>query len=155
MPRGGAYSFIVGFASIDDGAVSGGTVTDLNVAALVAHLREAFGEGFRGCVVYDGDDRDIRFVRSDLEGAPITSRLRRVEQLYEAERAVRDAEPEDQAFGPLYASTHVFDGAVVVHFLTPSGAAVGVSMDHGVSGDISTFIDRCLDVFYDGDVGCG
>jgi hypothetical protein len=128
-------------------------VTDLNVAALVAHLREEFDEGFRGCVVYDGDDRDIRFVRSDLKGAPIDSRLSRVQQLYETERGVRDAEPDDPSFGPLYASTHVFDSAVVVHFLTPSGAAVGVSMDHGVSGDLSTFIARCLDVFYDGDVG--
>lgn len=123
-----------------------GSATGPNTDALVSYLRERFGESFRSCVVYDGDECGVRFVREDISRAAARSRIDRVRHLYEGERAARDPEPADPDFGPLYASTHVFSGAIVVHLLTRDGTAVGFSLDHPIGGNLTAFVTDCIDV---------
>jgi hypothetical protein len=121
-----------------------------DVGALVEHLRNRFGDSLRSCVVYDGSGVTLHFARGDIPEAAVHSRVERINTLYEAEQAAREPTDDDPDFGPLHASTHVFEEALVVHLLLPDGSAVGVSMDHLVGSRLSGFVTECLNVLRTG-----
>lgn len=117
-----------------------------DIDALVRYLRARLGDRVRSCVVYETDGPRVEFVRSDIPRADAQDRIERVRTLYEGERDVREAPSDEDGFGPLRASTHVFGGAIVVLLLTPDGSAVGFSLDHAVGGNLTGFVRDCLDV---------
>lgn len=122
-----------------------------NPARLVAFLDERLGDRFRSLVEYHPDGEQVHYLRADIDEAAAQARLERVRSLYEGERAAATPVDGDPDFGPLYASTHVFGGAVVVHILDESGSAVGFSIEPQVAGNLTDFIRECLEQLYDRD----
>jgi hypothetical protein len=122
---------------------------------LADFLHERLGDRFRSLVEYRADDETVHYVRDDVDGAVARDRLARIQTLYEGERASALPTESDPDFGPLYASTHVFGGAMVIHLLDESGSAVGFSFDHSVGGRLSEFVGECLSVLYDGNLWDG
>lgn len=116
---------------------------------LVAYLRDRFGEDLRSCVVYETDDREVVHVRDDIDADIARARVDRVHHLYEGERAARSPDPRDPDLGPLYASTHVFGAAIVIHLLDETGTVVAFSLDHVVGGRLTGFVRDCMSVLYD------
>lgn len=116
---------------------------------LVSFLQSRLGDRFRSLVEYHPDGQTVHYVADDIDDALALARLDRIRNLYEGERTASRPTEEDPDFGPLYASTHVFGGALVVHLLDESGTAVGFSMDHGVGSRLSQFVEECLGVLYD------
>jgi hypothetical protein len=118
---------------------------------LLRFLRSVAGDAVRSLVRYDGDEATVHYVRQDIDGSFARLRLERVAELYASERAVATATPDDPDFGRLHASVHVFGAAVVVHLLTPTGAAFGFSLEHHTGGDLVGFVRDCAEALY-GDV---
>jgi hypothetical protein len=116
---------------------------------LVAFLHERVGDGFRSLVEYRPDGQVVHYVADDIDPELARARLARIRSLYEGERLASRPVADDPEFGPLYASTHVFGGALVVHLLDEAGTAVGFSLDHGVGTRLSQFVTECLRVLYD------
>lgn len=110
------------------------------------YLRNRLGDRVRSCVVYEPTGPRVEFVRSDIPERDAQDRIQRVRTLYEGERDVREPGDDEEGFGPLRASTHVFEGAIVVLLLTPDGSAVGLSLDHAVGGNLTGFVGDCLAV---------
>jgi hypothetical protein len=116
---------------------------------LVSFLRDRLGDDFRSLVEYRPTEQVIHYVADDIDRSLAVDRLDRIRSLYEGERLASRPTDGDPSFGPLYASTHLFGGALVVHILDEAGTAIGFSMDHGVGTRLSQFIEECLDVLYD------
>jgi hypothetical protein len=116
---------------------------------LASFLRERIGDDFRSLVEYRPDEQIVHYTAEGIDPSYAHSRLERVRSLYEGERVASRPTEDDPAFGPLYASTHVFGGALVVHLLDESGTAIGFSVDHGVGTRLSGFLEECLGVLYD------
>jgi hypothetical protein len=115
---------------------------------LVSFLHERLGDSFRSLVEYRPDGQSVHYVADDIDHERAVDRLERIRRLYEGERLASHPSGDDPEFGPLYASTHVFGGALVVHLLDEAGTAIGFSMDHGVGSRLSQFVEECLGVLY-------
>jgi len=120
-----------------------------NHSDLVDFLESRLGENFRSLVEYDPDQEKIHYLRDEISEEAALSRLERVRTLYEGERSARFPDEADPEFGPLYASTYIFGGAIVVHIMDGSGSVVGFSMDHQVGGRLSKFVRECMEVLYE------
>lgn len=120
-----------------------------NPEELVAFLRERLGDDFRSLVEYRADDQTIHYVKEGIDSEHAEARLQRIRHLYEGEVAAGPPVAEDVGFGPLYASTHIFGGAIVIHVLDATGSAIGFSVDHRVGGNLTTFVRECIEVLYD------
>lgn len=118
--------------------------------ALVEHLLDRYGEAFRSCVRYSPQSSTILYTREDIEPPAANSRLVRIGELYQSERLSARGGPDDDGIGALSASIHLFERVLVVHLLEPSGAAYGVSLDHGTLGDTTAFVEDCVEVLYGG-----
>ncbi|MFC5368857.1 hypothetical protein [Salinirubrum litoreum] len=116
---------------------------------LVSFLSDRLGDDFRSLVEYHPDEQVVHYVADDIDRSVAVDRLDRIRNLYEGERLACRPTSDDPSFGPLFASTHVFGGALVVHLLDEAGTAIGFSMDHGVGGRLSQFVEECLAVLYD------
>jgi hypothetical protein len=116
---------------------------------LVSFLHERLGDSFRSLVEYRPDEQIVHYTADDIDSDLALARLDRIRTLYEGERLACLPSVDDPEFGPLYASTHVFGGALVVHLLDEAGTPIGFSMDHGVGSRLSQFVEECLGVLYD------
>jgi hypothetical protein len=116
---------------------------------LVSFLRTRLGDDFRSLVEYHPEGQTVHYVADGIDQSLALDRLDRIRNLYEGERLASQPTADDPSFGPLYASTHIFGGALVVHLLDEAGTAIGFSMDHGVGSRLSKFIEECLSVLYD------
>lgn len=121
------------------------------VEKLVAVLQEQFGDSLRSCVEYQPTSKRIYYLREDIEQSAAEGRLVRVENLYQTQRVNREPIGSDPTLGPLEASIHLFEGAVVVHLTHPSGTVVGFSLDPDALPDLQSLVAECFETAFDTD----
>lgn len=123
---------------------------DMSVERLLAYLHEEFGDDVRSCVSYTPNSSHIHYLRSDIERdrAQAEVRLVRIKELYHAERLSATPMVDDSELGRLHVSYHLFDGALVVHFVEPAGRVIGISVESDTDLSLHTVSARCLEALY-------
>ena len=117
---------------------------------LLAYLHDRFGDTVRSCVEYTPNTSRIHYLRDDIEidKSQAETRLVRVKELYHAERLSATPLVDDSELGRLCVSTHLFEGALVVHLIDASGRVIGVSLDSTTQPELLTLATDCLDALY-------
>jgi hypothetical protein len=107
-----------------------------------AYVHDRAQDGLRGVAVYDGDDLDVRYARSDLEDDVAN----RFGAIHESIRATATAPEDDHwgTLGPERASIQIREEAAVMH-LRPTGDTAGqrgmlVELDARVAQSLTEFV---------------
>jgi hypothetical protein len=122
----------------------------VDVERLLAYLDERVGGAVRSCVEYTPTTSRIHYLRADIEvdKSQAETRLVRVKELYQAERLSATPLVDDSELGRLRVSYHLFEGALVVHFIDPGGRVIGVSLEVDAQGEILALSTGCLEALY-------
>lgn len=123
----------------------------LNSREVQAYVYDHAQDGLRGVAVYDGEDLDVRYARSDLEGG-IPERF---SAMHESIRATAATSGDDRwgLLGAERASIQIRDEAAVMH-LRPGDSQTKcrgmlVELDRRVAQSLTEFVASVREVAFD------
>ncbi|SEW17365.1 hypothetical protein [Halobacterium jilantaiense] len=126
----------------------------LNSNEVQAYVYDHAQDGFRGLAVYDGDDLNVRYTRTDIE-ADVRERLNSVHDcIQSARRAAEDSDGD--CWNPLCAgraSIQLWDDAALMHLRPDQSPSVErgilVELDPRVAASCADFVSSVEEIVVD------
>jgi hypothetical protein len=114
--------------------------------SLVERYRQITPDGLRLVIRYEGDERDIVYVRDDVAEMYSPEELdEKVKELVVEGLGAPPTQEQFRLFGDMKVVVRQFEKAVVLHFPVEEFAGLAVTFDSGVAPSLDTLADVGLD----------
>lgn len=116
------------------------TMTPEESDDFVDFMRAEAGEYLRSVIYFDGQEHDLAYVRSDVEGVYTDRERERIVQSLLAESSSRNREEDLYVHGDLNCIVRSFDAAIELHFPEGVYSGTAVALDREAARDLSGLI---------------